>query len=149
MGVVGQSATRTDRLPIHRYSFTTDTEDLNKEQQLSKYPADSADSPHFPHFPHFPLIARIVSFTEMLLLLLFAVLRKVFDSFDHHKKGSIPSSMVQTIFTVMGHRVDAELLKSNIAEVDADGSGELEFPEFVQLAAQFLIEEDAEEMQNE
>ena len=29
------------------------------------------------------------------------------------------------------------------------GSGELEFPEFVQLAAQFLIEEDAEEMQNE
>jgi len=77
------------------------------------------------------------------------MLRKVFDSFDHHKKGSIPSSMVQTIFTVMGHRVDAELLKSIIAEVDADGSGELEFPEFVQLAAQFLIEEDAEEMQNE
>ena len=29
--------------------------------------------------------------------------------------------MVQTIFTVMGHRVDAELLKSIIAEVDADG----------------------------
>merc|ERR1712035_59878 len=73
MGVVGQSATRTDRLPIHSY-FTS---------------------------------------------------------------------------TVMGHRVDAELLKSIIAEVDADGSGELEFPEFVQLAAQFLIEEDAEEMQNE
>merc|ERR1711911_182138 len=109
--VVGQSATRTDRLPIHCYFTRTDMEDLNKEQQL--------------------------------------MLRKVFDSFDHHKKGSIPSSMVQTIFTVMGHRVDAELLKSIIAEVDADGSGELEFPEFVQLAAQFLIEEDAEEMQNE
>jgi len=77
------------------------------------------------------------------------VLRKVFDSFDHQKKGSIPSSMVQTIFTVMGQRVDPEHLKSIIAEVDADGSGELEFPEFVQLAAQFLIEEDAEEMQNE
>ena len=29
------------------------------------------------------------------------------------------------------------------------GSGELEFAEFVQLAAQFLVEEDAEEMQNE
>merc|ERR1712126_432207 len=109
--VVGQSATRTDRLPIHSYFTSTDMEDLNKEQQL--------------------------------------MLRKVFDSFDHHKKGGIPSSMVQTIFTVMGHRVDAELLKSIIAEVDADGSGELEFPEFVQLAAQFLIEEDAEEMQNE
>ena len=29
------------------------------------------------------------------------------------------------------------------------GSGELEFSEFITLAAQFLIEEDAEEMQNE
>jgi Ca2+-binding EF-hand superfamily protein len=29
------------------------------------------------------------------------------------------------------------------------GSGELEFAEFIQLAAQFLVEEDAEEMQNE
>jgi len=78
-----------------------------------------------------------------------AMLRKVFDSFDHNKKGSIPSSMVRTIFTVMGHRVDDVLLKAIIQEVDADGSGELEFSEFVTLAAQFLIEEDAEEMQNE
>lgn len=29
------------------------------------------------------------------------------------------------------------------------GSGELEFAEFITLAAQFLVEEDAEEMQNE
>lgn len=97
------------------------------------------------------------------------VLRKVFDSFDHNKKGSIPSSMVRTIFTVMGHRVDDRMLRAIIDEVDADGtlwcripsvnsfsqhshhsgSGELEFSEFVQLAAQFLVEEDAEEMQNE
>jgi Ca2+-binding EF-hand superfamily protein len=49
------------------------------------------------------------------------VLRKVFDSFDHNKKGSIPSSMVRTIFTVMGHRVDDMLLKAIIQEVDADG----------------------------
>jgi Ca2+-binding EF-hand superfamily protein len=27
-----------------------------------------------------------------------------------------------------------------------DGSGELEFPEFIQLAAKFLIEEDEEQM---
>ena len=33
--------------------------------------------------------------------------------------------------------------------VNIKGSGELEFPEFVNLAAQFLVEEDAEEMQNE
>ena len=49
----------------------------------------------------------------------------------------------------MGHRVDDRMLREIISEVDADGSGELEFAEFIQLAAQFLVEEDAEEMQNE
>lgn len=34
-------------------------------------------------------------------------------------------------------------------EVDDDGSGELEFEEFVQLAARFMVEEDAEAMQQE
>jgi Ca2+-binding EF-hand superfamily protein len=33
-----------------------------------------------------------------------------------------------------------------IGEIDEDGSGELEFPEFIQLAAKFLIEEDEEQM---
>lgn len=37
--------------------------------------------------------------------------------------------------------------KSNFLIIQ--GSGELEFSEFVTLAAQFLVEEDAEEMQNE
>ena len=66
-------------------------------------------------------------FTDLLSTLLslrfvyIKVLRKVFDSFDHNKKGSIPSSMVRTIFTVMGHRVDDVLLKAIIQEVDADG----------------------------
>ena len=41
--------------------------------------------------------------------------------------------------------IDCDWLKLTVIK----GSGELEFPEFVQLAAQFLIEEDAEEMQNE
>ena len=33
-----------------------------------------------------------------------------------------------------------------VEEIDEDGSGELEFPEFIQLAAKFLIEEDEEQM---
>lgn len=36
------------------------------------------------------------------------------------------------------------MLADIINEVDADGSGELEFEEFVQLAARFMVEEDAE-----
>lgn len=36
------------------------------------------------------------------------------------------------------------MLADIINEVDADGSGELEFEEFVTLAARFMVEEDAE-----
>lgn len=43
------------------------------------------------------------------------------------------------------------MINNNVVcrEVDDDGSGELEFEEFVQLAARFMVEEDAEAMQQE
>ena len=37
-------------------------------------------------------------------------------------------------------------LKEIVDDIDEDGSGMLEFPEFIQLAAKFLIEEDEEQM---
>lgn len=45
---------------------------------------------------------------------------------------------------MLGHQLDDQMLQDIINEVDADGSGELEFEEFVQLAARFMVEEDAE-----
>lgn len=45
---------------------------------------------------------------------------------------------------MLGHQLDDQMLADIINEVDADGSGELEFEEFVQLAARFMVEEDAE-----
>ncbi|XP_063239231.1 troponin C, isoallergen Bla g 6.0101-like [Bacillus rossius redtenbacheri] len=78
-----------------------------------------------------------------------ALLRKAFEAFDREKKGCISVDMVRTILEMVGHHVDDKMLKDVIAEVDADGSGELEFEEFVTLAARFLIEEDQEAMQQE
>ncbi|KAG7307509.1 hypothetical protein JYU34_007713 [Plutella xylostella] len=57
--------------------------------------------------------------------------------------------MVGTILTMLGHSVTDETLREIIAEVDEDGSGEVEFEEFVTLASKFMIEEDAEAMQQE
>jgi hypothetical protein len=51
---------------------------------------------------------------------------------------------VGTILSMLGHQLDDKMLADIINEVDADGSGELEFEEFVQLAARFMVEEDAE-----
>ncbi|MPC93774.1 Troponin C, isoform 1 [Portunus trituberculatus] len=50
---------------------------------------------------------------------------------------------------MMGVRVSESNLREIIAEVDEDGSGELEFEEFCALAAKFLIEEDEESLKAE
>ncbi|XP_045123606.1 troponin C, isotype gamma-like isoform X2 [Portunus trituberculatus] len=76
-------------------------------------------------------------------------LRKAFDSFDTDKKGAITTETVGTILRMMGVKISEKNLQEVIAETDVDGSGELEFEEFVELAAKFLIEEDEEALKEE
>ncbi|XP_011307330.1 troponin C, isoallergen Bla g 6.0101-like [Diachasmimorpha longicaudata] len=78
-----------------------------------------------------------------------ALLKKAFDAFDQAKKGCIGTDMVGTILAMLGYELSEETLAEIIAEVDEDGSGELEFEEFCTLAARFLVEEDTEAMQQE
>ncbi|XP_046391181.1 troponin C, isoallergen Bla g 6.0101 [Ischnura elegans] len=78
-----------------------------------------------------------------------AMLRKAFEAFDREKKGTISTDMVGTILGMLGHELTDDVLQEIITEVDADGSGELEFEEFVAMAARFMVEEDSEAMQQE
>jgi len=75
------------------------------------------------------------------------VLMKCFNGFC--KEGVVHAETVNEILQMMGLRVKQEALDAIIAEVDEDGSGELEFEEFCILAARFLIEEDEEQMRKE
>lgn len=77
------------------------------------------------------------------------MLKNAFDAFDQEKQGFIDSQMVGSILGMLGHQLDDKMLADIIAEVDDDGSGQIEFPEFCTLAARFLVEEDAEAMQAE
>lgn len=77
------------------------------------------------------------------------VLQNAFNAFDQEKNGFIDAAMVGTILSMLGHQLDDKMLAEVIAEVDDDGSGQIEFNEFCQLAARFLVEEDAEAMQQE
>jgi len=70
-----------------------------------------------------------------------AILQKAFDSFAQGKQYITPE-MVGSILRMMGTAFTSETLRETIAEVDADGSGEIEFAEFCTLAAKFIIEED-------
>lgn len=77
------------------------------------------------------------------------VLKNAFDAFDQEKNGYISVSMVGQILGMLGHSLDEKMLNEIVAEVDEDGSGQIEFEEFCTLAARFLVEEDAEAMQQE
>ncbi|XP_050304901.1 troponin C-like [Anthonomus grandis grandis] len=78
-----------------------------------------------------------------------ALLKNAFDTFDVEKKGSIGVVMIGTILSMLGVQTTDKMLQDIINEVDEDGSGELEFEEFVTLASRFMVEEDAEAMQQE
>ncbi|KYN36119.1 Troponin C, isoform 1, partial [Trachymyrmex septentrionalis] len=77
-------------------------------------------------------------------------LKMAFDAFDYDKKGSISTSLVNTILGMLGHEIPAQELEEIIAEIDTWGTGELKFEEFCQLASHFLEEDtDTEAIQQE
>jgi len=78
-----------------------------------------------------------------------AALKTAFESFDTEGKGAIGIETIGNILRMMGVKIKEADLKEVIDEVDDDGSGMLEFEEFTELAAKFLIEEDEEELKNE
>ena len=53
----------------------------------------------------------ILYFTIWLYILrLFPVLKNAFDAFDQEKKGSIDTTMVGTILSMLGHQLDDKML---------------------------------------
>merc|ERR1712106_833981 len=76
------------------------------------------------------------------------VLKRCFDGFAD-EEGAIPAENVGNILSMMGMKFKPSALREIIEEIDIDGSGLLEFGEFCQLAARFLVEEDEEALKKE
>jgi len=76
-------------------------------------------------------------------------LKKAFDAFDSDKRGAITIETTGTILRMMGLKVSHDGLKAIVEDIDEDGSGQLEFQEFVMLSARFLVEEDEDVLKKE
>ena len=73
-----------------------------------------------------------------------------FDLFDTKKVDFLSADDLGEIMRAMGFRPTEEELKDLLLEIDEDGSGEIEFAEFCQLCATFLVEDpDMETMKRE
>merc|ERR1712158_37733 len=66
-------------------------------------------------------------------------LKVCFDLFDTKKQEFLSGDDLGDIMRAMGFRPSEEELAELLHEVDEDGSGEIEFGEFCQLCATFLV----------
>ena len=67
-------------------------------------------------------------------------LKTCFDLFDSKKQEFLSADDLDEILRAMGFRPSKEELMEILSEIDEDGSGEIEFGEFCQLCAKFLVE---------
>ena len=73
------------------------------------------------------------------------VLKICFNLFDTKKQEFLGADDLDDILRAMGFRPSKEELQEILEEIDEDGSGEIEFGEFCQLCAKFLVEEPDDE----
>ena len=59
--------------------------------------------------------------------------RSAFKAYDKENKGEIPSSLLGTVMKNLGHNLKPEQLQEAIEAVDSDGSGWIDFDEFLAL----------------
>merc|ERR1712168_1583807 len=77
-------------------------------------------------------------------------LKVCFDLFDTKKQDYLSADDLDEIMRAMGFRPSKEELQELLEEIDEDGSGQIEFAEFCQLCATFLVEApDIEPMKRE
>merc|ERR1719220_2723598 len=78
------------------------------------------------------------------------VLFGCFQLFDTKKQDYLLAEEIDEVMRAMGFRPSSEELEELIEEIDEDGSGAIEFAEFAQLCAKFLVEDpDPETMRAE
>lgn len=70
------------------------------------------------------------------------MLKEIFDQFDIEKTGLCPLKIIPTTLSTLGVKMKEEDMAKLIQEVDANGSGTIEFLEYIELAQRYIEPED-------
>jgi len=70
------------------------------------------------------------------------LLRDTFQIFDQDGSGTIETAELQSVLGAMGMNLSTAEIEDMISEVDGDGSGSINFPEFVLMMADRMHEKD-------
>ncbi|UJR25306.1 hypothetical protein I4U23_006657 [Adineta vaga] len=62
-----------------------------------------------------------------------AEIRDAFNMYDRDQKGEIPTTLLGTVMKNLGHNLKPDQLQECIDAVDGDGSGTVDFDEFLAL----------------
>lgn len=65
--------------------------------------------------------------------------------FDTEKSGSIPTTQLKYVMIALGYHLNPQELAEFEKEVDADGSGDIDFEEFTSMMTQKMKEMDVKE----
>ena len=76
-----------------------------------------------------------------------AEFKEVFALFDNDGDGAITTKELGTVMRSLGQNPTDQDLKDMVSEVDADGSGEIEFQEFLSMMAKKNKGQDTEEQE--
>ena len=72
-------------------------------------------------------------------------IREAFNLFDTDHSGNIDYRELKAAMRALGFEVKKEELKKMITDIDADGSGSIEFPEFLEMMTGKMGEKDTKE----
>jgi len=71
--------------------------------------------------------------------------KEAFSLFDKDADGSITSSELGTVMRALGQNPTEAELQDMVNEVDSDGNGSIDFPEFLSMMSRKMKEADSEE----
>lgn len=110
---------------IYYLSFYKDEPQYNKEQLTRTF--------------EFFIILLIYILLKIPFL---TVLKKIFEQFDFEKTGQCSLEIIPTTLTTLGVKLKAEDMEKLIKEVDKNGSGLIDFDEYVDLAKIYIEPEE-------